>query len=128
MNDSYMLKSKNKINDISEIVKDQTIHQRRLLNKVEDHDLKLNTTEKYSVSSLFSFMSDVDQYPILKSATSSYTHFSNLSKMIESICLPDDSLASIQYFYDSVNTAIMTTLTSNKFLPDYGALSPNFIC
>ena len=48
--------------------------------------------------------------------------------MIENICLNDDSLSSVQHFYDSINTSIMITLTSNKFLPEYEALSPNFNC
>ena len=37
-----------------------------------------------------------------------------------------DDLASLQQFYNAINAGITTTLSSNKFLPDYVDLPHNF--
>ena len=106
-------------------IKDQSATQRKMMSTIEDHGLKLNATGTFSSTSPWQLTSDADKYPILRSVTKQ-SHFSTLSKMIEPIQLEADDLASIQIFYDRINAAIMTTLSSNKFLPDYVDLPFNF--
>ena len=127
MNEKIQQQNKARINNMETIVKSQTNQQRTLLKKMESHEIKLNacgTTPSFTTP--FQLIPDTDKYPILKSAINQYTHFSNLPKMLQNVTLLDDSLASVQHFYDNVNTAIMTTLTSNVFFPDYEKLNPYF--
>ena len=51
---------------------------------------------------------------------------SNLQHLLKPITLEGDSSANIQQFYDSMNTAIMTTLSAHSFLPDYEDLTQDF--
>ena len=45
---------------------------------------------------------------------------------MEGITLDVDDITSVQHFYDGINTAIMTILSSNDFLSDYTDLHHNF--
>ena len=92
---------------------------------LEDHGLKLNATGKFSATTPWALTSDADTYPILRSVCKQ-SHFSSLPKMLDHTILEGDDLASLQQFYDAINAGIMTTLSSNKFLPDYVDLPYNF--
>ena len=114
VNEKIQLKNQQNINDITHTIKDQSKTQRKMLSTLEDHGLKLNTTGTFSATSPWVLTSDADTYPILRS-TGRQSHFSSLPKMLEQIIVEGDDLSSIQQFYDAINAAIMTILSSNNF-------------
>ena len=124
-NEKIQLKNRQNINDITYTVKEHSKTQRKMLSTLEDHGLKLNATGTFSATSPWALTSDAETYPILRSV-GKQSHFSALPKMLDQIFLDGDDLSSIQHFYDAINAAIMTTLSSNKFLPDYADLSHGF--
>ena len=97
---------------------------RHILRKLETHDIKLNASGSLHKKP-WALQSDTDKYPLLK-AYENNSHFSNLPHLLKPIILEGDSSFNIQQFYDSMNTAIMTTLSAHAFLPDYEDLQQKF--
>ena len=117
-NEEIQLKNRQNINNIVHTVKEHSKTQRKILSTLENHGLKLNPTGEFSATTPCALTSDVDTYPILRSI-GKQSHFSALSRMLEHMMVEGDDRTSIQQFYDAINAGIMTTLSSNKFLPYY---------
>ena len=75
MNEKFQRQNKDNINNITQQVKEQHKTQRNILSKLQDHDLTLNSTGKYSPLTPYQLISNSEKYPILKSAASTNTHF-----------------------------------------------------
>ena len=124
-NEHFQQVNKTNIHNNAEMLKIQKKEQSRMKALIDSHKIKLNSTGNYSTNSPWALHSDTEAYPILKS-TNHLSHFSRLPKALENITLEADDISSVQQFYDSINTAIMTILSSNDFLPEYTELSQNF--
>ena len=125
-NEKFLRMHKDKLNSLTQVMNDQSKSHRTILSKIQEHELKLNATGSLSMTSPFQIVVDSDKYPILKSATNHHSHFSSLPKTLMTIALKGDDISAVQHFYDTVNTAFMTTLSSNTFLPDYVDLPMTF--
>lgn len=51
-------------------------------------------------------------------------YYSNLHYLLNKIKLQNDSIVSLKMCYTSINTEMMTTLSSHNYLPDYGDFTP----
>ena len=125
-NEKFLRQHKDKINTLTQTVNDHTKSNRNILSKLQEHDLKLHATGSMSMTSPFQIVMDSDKFPLLKSITSHHSHFSSLSKSVTNILLEGDNISAVQQFYNAINTAFMTILSSNTFLPEYVDLTPNF--
>ena len=97
---------------------------RQILRKLETHDIKLNASGSLNKKP-WAIQSDTDKYPLLQ-AYEHNSQFSNLPHLLKPIILEGDSSFNRQQFYDSMNTAIMTTLSAHSFLLDYEDLYQAF--
>ena len=126
LNENFLLHHKQKIAALTEVVNNHTKSTRKMMSKIEEHELKLNATGSLSIKSPFQLVINSDQFPILKLEGNQHVHFSSLSNMIKKITLHGDDIASVQQFYDAINMAFMTTISSSRFLPQYVKLNANF--
>ena len=69
MNEKFQRINRDNITNLSAKVSDQASTQRRLMTMMEVHSLKLNATGKYQQNSPWQLTSDVDKYPMLRSAS-----------------------------------------------------------
>ena len=105
-------------------MKNDQKENRKMKSMLKDHDIKLNTTVRYSMSSPWTLGSDTTVYPTLKS-TNHLSHFSKLPNMLSMVKLEGDDITLLQHFHD---TAFMTILSSDDFTPDYTNLYQYFEC
>ena len=126
LTEKFLRQNRDNITNISQTVHDHTSKIRQILSKSQEHDIKLNATGKFSPMSPYQLTVDLEKYPILKSANNHHSHFSSLPKMLTSLEMEGDNLSDIQNFYDGINTAFMTVLSSNNFFPDYSNLHHKF--
>ena len=99
-----------------------------LLSTVTKQNLKLNATDKipsdYSRYSL-AFNPDAARYPLLKSTEPKHS-FGKFQTYLTGIELESDSLASLEIFWNTINSTLMMVLQSNQLFPDYKDLDTTF--
>ena len=122
--DKFILKNRENIAQLSDDVKVQIKENRYLRRKMEEHDIKLNASGTISRKP-WALQSDTAKYPILQTYEST-SRYSRLAPMLDTIILKGDNVMEIRQFYNLINTAIMTSLASMKFLPDYDDLTTTF--
>ena len=122
--DKYILRNRNNIVQLAENVRTQTTENKFLRKKMEEHDIKLNASGTISRKP-WALQSDTAKFPILQTYEST-SKFSRLAPMLEPIVLKGDNVMQIRQFYNQINTALMTSLASMKFYPEYDDLKPGF--
>ena len=68
---------------------------------------------------------DVARYPLLKTLDPKHS-FDKLNTNLKGITLKDDELASMENFWDAINSALMMTLKANYLFPEYRSLTSPF--
>ena len=124
INDKHILNNRNSLNILSSNMSDQQRDNRDILKRLEAHEIKLNARGTVNAKP-WAKHSDIEKYPILQ-VYETNTHFSKLAPLLENIKLQGDDLNSIKQFWDSINAAIMTSLSTMKFLPEYDDLTHTF--
>ena len=95
-----------------------------LKRKVESHGLKINAANSYGNGGSWLLKSDEDVYPILKKDKTN--HWSKYNANLKDIKLEGDSLQQLQKFWHVMDTALTSTLNSNKGLGDYEDLTESY--
>lgn len=66
---------------------------------------------------------DLNQYPLLKSSSNRYNHWSAFKKNLQNIMLQDDSISSVAQFWNNINSAFMSTLKTDLGCHEYKDLT-----
>ena len=94
----------------------------KLKNTVSTHNLKLNPTGSYAVTNNWT-PHDVDQWPLIKTSLHKSFHWSKFNDNLKNITLQGDGLLDLQHFWNSIDTALTTTLASSKAIGEYASLN-----
>ena len=91
---------------------------------MEEHDIKLNASRTISRKP-WTLQSNTANYSISQ-AYESTSQYSRLAPMLERSILKGSNVMPICQFYILINTVMMISLASMKFLPDYADLTAPF--
>ena len=131
---------KNIENDIEEMEQDNKIHLNETLiikskidtneydirgiqREVEKHSLKPNSSNR-KLGGAWKSYSDDEKYPILKQ--DKMNHWLKYNDNLKNVKLEGDTLMDLQKFWNTLNTAFVSTLNTNKRLGDYDKLQSTF--
>ena len=96
-----------------------------ILSRLQDHSLKINVSGSISSRKPWMLQSDADTYPILNIYENT-VKFSSLVHLLSPIKLDGDKMMDIRKFYEEINVAMMTSLSTMTFLPGYKDLTISF--
>ena len=122
---SDILRNRNNIYILNQTMTSTKQEHRRILSKLESHDLKINASNALP-SKPWMLLSDTDRYPILTIYQSS-SKFSKFAPMIQQINLQGDKISNVRQFYENIDVTIMTSLSTMKFLPEYKDLTTYYV-
>ena len=100
-------------------------HDLKYLKKeVEQHAIKINAANSFGSGEAWLLRSDEEIYPILTKDKNN--HWSKYNNNLKDIKLEGDSLQQLQKFWHTMDTALSSTLNSNKGLGEYDKLTEHY--
>ena len=123
--DGYMLTNRNNIGIISQNMSEIKKEHHGILSHLQEHALKINGSGTISSRKSWMLQSDTYTDPILK-VYENTAKFALLAPLLSPIKLDGDKMMDIKKFYEEINVAMMTTLSTMIFLPDYKDLTSSF--
>ena len=124
-NTFHLRTQKEKLANLQAKTQEQQQEINQLKKMTDTHAIKLRPSS-YTPSSPWQLHSDNETYPILNSTDSKYNHFAKFRSYLEDLELQGDNLKDIKKWWNSINSKLMTTLGTNKALPQYKDLTPNY--